>query len=51
MDYIVIKSPNMLSLIREVNKALADGYSLAGGIATAYNGYMGSVEYLQAMIK
>lgn len=51
MNYIVITSGNITSLIVEVNKALSKGYILVGGISTSFNGYINSVEYLQAMLK
>jgi len=51
MDYIVIQSATVKSLVAEVNKAIKEGYKPIGGIMAEYTGYINSPKYFQSMVK
>ena len=49
MTYIIIKDSNENQLMSDVNKALAEGYKLAGGLAVAYIVESNALFFAQAL--
>ena len=51
MEYIIVSSKDIQSLINMVNKKMDDGYTPLGNITAEYNGYIANTNYHQAMVK
>ena len=51
MTYIIIKDSSEYQLMLDVDKALAEGFKLVGGIAVAYIAESKALFFAQAMYK
>ena len=50
MEYTVINNMDKWELVKMVNGAIAQGWTVQGGVSVAYH-YSGSVLYAQALVR